>query len=49
MPLKYRDHELKGEYMGFRECHIKSDWNLFCKRDGTYIILDMNGNICEFI
>lgn len=25
---KYRDHELKGSYAGFRECHIKPDWLL---------------------
>lgn len=25
---KYRDHELKGEFSGFRECHIKPDWLL---------------------
>lgn len=30
LPLdeKYRDHELKGKYKGFRECHIQSDWLL---------------------
>ena len=31
---KYRDHELKGNFVGFRECHIKPDWLfvscLFC-------------------
>ena len=21
----YRDHELKGKYLGFRECHIQPD------------------------
>ena len=25
---KYKDHLLKGEYAGFHECHIKSDWLL---------------------
>ncbi len=25
---KHGDHELKGEYRGFRECHIKPDWLL---------------------
>ena len=25
---KYRDHELTGNYVGFRECHIKPDWLL---------------------
>lgn len=32
---KYRDHELKGKYLGFRECHIQPDWLLiFLKEDG---------------
>jgi mRNA interferase YafQ len=25
---KYKDHELKGKYKGFRECHIQPDWLL---------------------
>lgn len=25
---KYRDHELKGNFVGFRECYIKPDWLL---------------------
>lgn len=25
---KYKDHELKGEWKGFRECHIQPDWLL---------------------
>ena len=25
---KYRDHELKGNFGGFRESHIKPDWLL---------------------
>ncbi|TCK70013.1 type II toxin-antitoxin system YafQ family toxin [Lonepinella koalarum] len=25
LPEKYQDHALKGEWNGFRECHIKPD------------------------
>ena len=25
---KYRDHGLSGNFIGFRECHIKPDWLL---------------------
>lgn len=25
---KYLDHELKGRFKGFRECHIQPDWLL---------------------
>lgn len=28
METKYRDHELKGKFAGFRECHIQPDWLL---------------------
>lgn len=25
---KYKDHALTGNFVGFRECHIKPDWLL---------------------
>lgn len=25
---RFRDHELKGKFKGFRECHIQPDWLL---------------------
>lgn len=28
LPAKYKDHELKGDYVNFRECHITPDWLL---------------------
>lgn len=28
---KYHDHELSGNYVGYRECHIESDWLLIYK------------------
>ncbi len=30
---KYRDHFLKGNYNGYRECHIEPDWLLIYKID----------------
>lgn len=50
---KYRDHELMGEYKGFRECHIQPDWlliyrveqdvlELFLFRTGTHSDLFSN-------
>ena len=26
LPDKNRDHALTGDYIGFRECHIRPDW-----------------------
>ena len=28
LEIKNRDHDLKGNYKGFRECHIAPDWLL---------------------
>ena len=28
LPTKYKDHELKGDWKGFRELHISPDWLL---------------------
>lgn len=28
LDARYKDHELGGEYKGFRECHITPDWLL---------------------
>lgn len=34
LEAKYKDHTLKGNYIGFRECHIKPDLLLiYRKRD----------------
>ena len=26
LDAKYKDHALVGNYTGFRECHVRSDW-----------------------
>jgi mRNA interferase YafQ len=31
IPLHYKDHVLKGNYAGCRECHIEPDWLLIYK------------------
>lgn len=31
LPSKNRDHNLAGNYAGFRECHIQPDWLLIYK------------------
>lgn len=28
LPIQYRAHKLRGEYEGYWECHIESDWLL---------------------
>jgi len=34
---KYLDHSLTGDFKGYRECHIKSNWLLIYKIDDKYI------------
>ena len=35
---KYRDHTLVGEWMGYRECHIKPDLLLIYKKSDAKIL-----------
>jgi len=47
LPEKYQDHPLVGNFIGFRECHVRPDWLLIytihaerlvltCMRTGTH-------------
>jgi len=36
---EFRDHALSGDYSGFRECHIQSDWLLLYYIDEEQIVL----------
>lgn len=38
LPEKYRDHNLSGDWNGYRECHIKPDLLLIYKKFDTDII-----------
>ena len=39
---KYRDHELKGKYQGFRECHIQPDWLLIYRYEEEVLVLTLS-------
>ena len=39
LPEKYKDHELKGNYRGYRECHIQPDWLLIYQIDNGDLLL----------
>ena len=41
LPPKCKDHELTGNYIGTRECHIEPDWLLIYKIDGDKLILTL--------
>jgi mRNA interferase YafQ len=41
LPEKYRDHLLKGDYNGVRDCHIEPDWLLLYKIFDDVLILEL--------
>jgi mRNA interferase YafQ len=43
LPVARRDHPLKGEWKGWRECHIQPDWLLIYKATDTEVLLARTG------
>ena len=43
LPPNYRDHALKGELLGFRDCHIEPDWLLLYAIDDNELYLSRTG------
>ena len=45
LPPKMKDHELSGEYIGCRECHITPDWLLIYRvhKDSLILVLTRTG------
>ncbi|MBQ3644673.1 MAG: type II toxin-antitoxin system YafQ family toxin [Candidatus Riflebacteria bacterium] len=41
LPESCQDHELKGNYKGYRECHIEPDWLLVYKKTETILLLTL--------
>ena len=39
LPEKYRDHPLRGDMRGYRDCHIQNDWVLIYKIDKGILTL----------
>ena len=44
LEVKYKDHELTGNWSKFRECHIKPDLLLVYKRNTTELLLARLGS-----
>ena len=42
LEAKYRDHDLTGEYLGCRECHIEPDWLLNYEIFDDVLVLLLN-------
>ena len=43
LETRHRDHPLAGEWKGYRDCHVESDWLLIYARDGGNLILARTG------
>ena len=41
LPEKYKDHQLTGNWVGYRECHISPDWLLIYKIDNNILVLTL--------
>ena len=39
LPKRYLDHPLSGNYNGYRECHVTSDWLLIYKIENNRLVL----------
>lgn len=43
LPPKNSDHNLSGNYAGYRECHIAPDWLLIYRQDNNELLLYRTG------
>ncbi|MDO8604055.1 MAG: type II toxin-antitoxin system YafQ family toxin [bacterium] len=39
IPAQYKDHELKGEFVGIRECHVQNDILLLYRKEKDVLVL----------
>ena len=42
LPASFRDHPLKGNKRGFRECHISPDWLLVYRIENDVLVLTLS-------
>lgn len=41
LPMKNRDHDLSGDWEGYRECHILPDWLLIYRIEHNVLVLTL--------
>ena len=47
LPPRNKDHDLTGNYAGYRACHIQPDWILIYKIKGDMIVFLRTGSHSE--
>lgn len=45
LPPRYKDHPLRGDFVGSRDCHLESDWILIytLTENDTHVRLERTG------
>jgi mRNA interferase YafQ len=43
LAAKHKNHKLKGDFVGYWECHIEPDWLLVYKKDDKHIYFARTG------
>lgn len=43
LPRQFSDHALSGDWAGYRECHLESDWLLIYRRTQDELLLYRTG------
>ncbi|NEN93833.1 MAG: type II toxin-antitoxin system YafQ family toxin [Okeania sp. SIO3H1] len=44
LPETYKDHPLRGKWVGRRDCHIEPDWVLIYRKNDSEIRLERTGS-----
>jgi len=47
LDVKYDDHQLKGVYKNYKECHLTGNWLLIYKKDKDSLMLIRTGSHSE--
>lgn len=48
LPEKNRDHDLSGDWIGHRECHILPDWLLIYRIEDNVLVLTLARHLISF-
>lgn len=43
LPSEYKDHPLRGDFAGSRDCHLEPDWLLIYTLEGNHLRLERTG------
>lgn len=44
LPIKNKDHNLSGNFSGYRECHLEPDWLLIYRQEEDALLLHRTGS-----